>query len=228
MRAGCRGDGPARACVTWVSDGGVVMPRSDQQTIQLIRQARAGSQEALGRLIDGCPRYLLRIASDDLDPRLHAKGSASDLVQETFLGAQLDFGEFTGDSQQALLAWLRHRLRYRVAKLIRSYRATAKRDAGREVSLDDGGSSSAVRPVIVAKQPSPSEYAIAGERSRQVEAALERLPDDYRRVIDLRYREGLSFEETGRALWRSANPEQKLWGRPIERLDRELRGMSLS
>ena len=76
MRVGCRRDGPARPHVTWAADGGVMMPRSDQQTIQLIRQARAGSQEALGRLFDGCRRYLLRIASDDLDRRLHAGASA--------------------------------------------------------------------------------------------------------------------------------------------------------
>jgi RNA polymerase sigma-70 factor (ECF subfamily) len=201
------------------------MPRSDQQTIQLIRQARAGSQVALGRLFDGCRLYLLRIASNDLDRRLHAKASASDLVQETFLGAHLDFGEFRGDSEQALLAWLRHRLRYRLAKLIRSYRETAKRDAGREVPLDDRGSSSAVRAVIAAKQRSPSEYAIAGERSRQVEAALERLPNDHGRVIHLRYRERLSVQETDRALGRYANSARKLWGRAIERLDRELREM---
>ena len=95
-------------------------------------------------MLDGCRGYLLRIAGDDLDPRLQAKGGASDIVQETFLEAQRDFGEFTGDSEPELLAWLRHRLRYRVAKFIRSYRQTAKRAAGREVPLDDGGSSSAV------------------------------------------------------------------------------------
>jgi RNA polymerase sigma-70 factor (ECF subfamily) len=202
------------------------MPRSDQQTIQLIRQARAGSQEALGWLFDACRRYLLRIASDGLDPRLQAKRGASDLVQETLLGAQRDFGELTGESEQALFTWLRHRLRYAVAKMIRCYRETARRDAGREVPLDTGGPSSAVGLVILARHPTRSEYAIVGECSCQVEAAPERFPDDYRRMIHLRYCEGLLFEETGRATGRSANSARKLWGRPIERLDRELRRMS--
>jgi hypothetical protein len=44
-------------------------------------------------------------------------------------------------------------------------------------------------------------------------------------LIHLSYREGLSFEETGRALGRSANSARKLWGRAIERLDHELREM---
>src|SRR4051812_14315918 len=61
-----RGDGPPRPCPTVAVDGGVPMPRSDDQTNQLIHQARRGSNEALGRWLDGCRGYLLRIAGDDL------------------------------------------------------------------------------------------------------------------------------------------------------------------
>jgi len=72
------------------------MPRSDDRTIELIHQAHGGSSEALGQLLDGCRGYLLRIAGEDIDPRLRAKGEPSDIVQETFLEAQRDFGEFRG------------------------------------------------------------------------------------------------------------------------------------
>jgi RNA polymerase sigma-70 factor (ECF subfamily) len=198
------------------------MARSDDQTIQLIRQARAGSNDALGRLLDRCRGYLLRIAGDDLDPRLQAKGGASDIVQETFLEAQRDFCEFKGDSEQELLAWLRQRIQYRVAKFVRRYRQTAKRAAAREVSLDEG-SSPAVGPVLAASQLSPSEHALAEERDHLLEQAMEHLPDDYRRVIQLRYREGLSFEEIGAVLARSPNSARKLWARAIERLKSDLR-----
>jgi RNA polymerase sigma-70 factor (ECF subfamily) len=198
------------------------MPQSDDQTIQLIRQARAGSNDALGRLLNGCRGYLLRIAGDDLDPRLQAKGGASDIVQETFLEAHRDFGEFKGDSEQELLAWLRQRIQYRVAKFVRSYRHTAKRAAAREVSLDEG-SSSAVGPVLAASQLSPSEHALAEERDHLLEQAMEHLPDDYRRVIQLRYCEGLAFDEIGAVLARSPNSARKLWARAIERLKSELR-----
>src|SRR4051812_24459022 len=187
------------------------MPRPDDQTIELIRQARSGCNDALGQLLDGCRGYLLRIAGDDLDPRLQAKAGASDIVQETFLEAQRDFGEFQGDSEQELLAWLRHRLRYRAAKFIRSYRLTAKRATGREIQLDAAGASSAVGPILVDGQPSPSERAVALERDHLLEQAMDRLPDEYRRVIDLRYREGLSFDQIGVILERSPNSARKLW-----------------
>ena len=52
--------------------------------------ARAGSREALGRVLESCRGYLLLIAQQELDPALQARGGASDLVQQTFLEAQAD------------------------------------------------------------------------------------------------------------------------------------------
>jgi RNA polymerase sigma-70 factor, ECF subfamily len=198
------------------------MPRTDDQTVQLILQARAGCNDALGRLLDGCRGYLLRIARDELASRFQAKGGASDIVQETFLEAKRDFPRFTGDSEPELLAWLRRRLHYRVAKFIRSHRETAKRASGREVPLDVGGSSTAMGAVPAADQLSPSDLFLAGERDHLLEQAMERLPEDYRRVIQLRYREGLLFEEIAKALKRTPNSARKLWARAIERLKRDL------
>jgi RNA polymerase sigma-70 factor (ECF subfamily) len=197
------------------------MEQPHDQTIGLIREARAGSSEALGRLFEGCRRYLLQVAGDDIDPRLQAKGGASDIVQETFLEAQRDFSAFKGDSEQELLAWLRLHLRYRLAKFGRSYRQTTKRAVGREVPIDGGGLP--FSPGIPgADQPSPSEVAVGEENDRLLKRALERLPDEYRRVIQLRYRENLSFEQIGKALERTPNAARKLWARAIERLKRDL------
>jgi RNA polymerase sigma-70 factor, ECF subfamily len=207
-------------------DEGAIVRERDDQTIHLIRQARAGSNDALGRLLDGCRRYLLQIADDDLDPRLRAKGGASDIVQETFLEAQRDFGEFAGESEPELLAWLRNRLQYRIAKFVRTFRGTAKREVGREVPL--GGDSSRVGPDPASDQPSPSEQVLQDERDHALERAMERLPEEHRRVIQLRYREGLSFEQIGEALERSPNSARKVWARAIERLKRDLRATKSS
>jgi RNA polymerase sigma-70 factor, ECF subfamily len=200
------------------------MEQPKDQTIELIREARAGSREALGRLFDGCRRYLLQVAGADLDPRLQAKGGASDIVQETFLEAQRDFSAFKGESEQELLTWLRLHLQYRLAKFGRSYRQTAKRAVGREVPLDGGSSFSPGTPA--ADQPSPSELVVGEESDCLLEQALERLPEEYRRVIHFRYREDLSFEQIGSALGRTPNSARKLWARAIERLKRELRATS--
>jgi RNA polymerase sigma-70 factor, ECF subfamily len=207
--------------ITRSVDEGAAVREQDEQTIHLIREARAGSNDALGLLLDGCRRYLLQIAADDLDPRLRAKGGASDIVQETFLEAQRDFGEFTGETEPELLAWLRSRLHYRVAKFVRTFRGTAKREVGREVRLDGDSSSACLNPA--ADQPSPSEHVQNNERDHALERAMEQLPKEYRQVIQLRYREGLSFEQIGDALARTPNSARKLWARAIERLKRDLR-----
>src|SRR5690348_7072097 len=100
---------------------------------QWLAEARAGSREALGQVLEVFRGYLLLIADRELDPRLRAKGGASDLVQETFLEAQRDFVGFHGDSAEELRAWLRRLLLNNLANFTRQYRERAKRDVGREV-----------------------------------------------------------------------------------------------
>ena len=58
-----------------------------------LAEARAGSQEALGKLLESFRAYLLLIAQCELDAELRAKGGASDLVQQTFLEGQRDFAQ---------------------------------------------------------------------------------------------------------------------------------------
>jgi WD40 repeat protein len=74
----------------------VVKPARDAS--QFLPAARAGSSEALGQALEICRGYLLRVANQGLNADLRAKGGASDLVQETFLEAQRDFGCFQGAS----------------------------------------------------------------------------------------------------------------------------------
>ncbi len=191
-------------------------------TAQWLPAARAGSREALGRVLSAARRYLHTIARQELDPDLRAKNSPSDLVQETFVEAQRDFGQFQGDTEAELLAWLRQLLLHRVGKLRRRYRDTHKRRLGREVALGGDSSSGGLAGGLAADVLSPSGQAMEHEQDQALQAALGRLPDDYRRVITLRYQEQLPFEEIGRLLERSPDAARKLWARAVERLQEEL------
>jgi RNA polymerase sigma-70 factor (ECF subfamily) len=64
---------------------------------------------------------------------------------------------------------------------------------------------------------------MAQEQMQQLRQALERVPDDCRRVIILRYVEQYSFEEIGRLMERTPNAARLLWLRAIERVKQELR-----
>jgi RNA polymerase sigma-70 factor (ECF subfamily) len=164
---------------------------------------------------------LLGIAERELDSALQAKGGASDLVQETFLEAQRDFAQFHGASEAELQAWLRRLLLNNLANFTRLYRGTDKRDVGREVPLGSGPSGVADSG-LVAEVPSPSGEVMANEQAEAVQAALARLPEDYRQVLVWRYQEGRSFEEIGQLLQRTANAARKLFARALEHFEQEM------
>jgi RNA polymerase sigma-70 factor (ECF subfamily) len=183
--------------------------------------ARAGSREALGHVLEACRGYLLLIAQQELDPALQAKGGASDLVQQTFLEAQQDIAGFDGTTPEALLAWMRRLLLNNVANFRRDLHR-ARRHVSREVSLTPGDSYTEVRDAPRADTPSPSTELKNAEQTWALERAVERLSEDYRRVIQLRYREERSFEDIARLMQRSPNAVRKLWVRAIEALQHEL------
>jgi RNA polymerase sigma-70 factor, ECF subfamily len=194
------------------------MPGPSQDPGEFLAAARAGSRDALGQALELCRGYLLHIANDGLAPELRSKGGASDLVQDTFLDAQRDFCRFHGSSDAELRAWLRQLLLHNAANFARSYRETGKRQVGREISLgraDIGGA-------LAAEIPSPSGEAMAREQAEALQRALERLPEDYRRVIILRNQERRSFEEIGALMARSAYAVRRLWARAVERLQQEV------
>jgi RNA polymerase sigma-70 factor (ECF subfamily) len=186
--------------------------------------AQAGSREALGKVLEACRGYLLLIAQEELDPALQAKGGASDLVQQTFLEAQRDFARFQG-KPRSLLAWMRRLLLNNLANFRRDFRRD-KRRITREVSLPASDSSSQREGGLRAGTPSPSVAVMRREQSQILEQAMERLPEDYRQVIHLRYREELSFEVIAERMERSANAVRKLWARAIECLQQELEAPS--
>lgn len=188
---------------------------------QSLAEARAGSADALGRLLHSCRGYLLMVANRELDPALRAKSNPSDLVQETFMEAFRDFRQFHGTDEVELLAWLRRLLLNNLANFSRAYRETDKRDLSRERSASPVVGGSLVNG-LASDEPSAATQAIQREEGESLRDCLARLPEEYRQVLDLRFQERLTFEEIGKRLGRTGNAVRKLWGRAVERLQREM------
>jgi RNA polymerase sigma-70 factor (ECF subfamily) len=195
-------------------------PRAAQWE-QLLASARAGAPEMLGQLLEGCRQYLLLVANQELEPDLQGKVGPSDVVQETFLEAQRDFGGFRGSTEQELLAWLRRILLNNLAHLTRHYRDTQKRQLAREVPLAEAPFAE-LQHLLASAEGSPSTQALAREQAEALDRALERLPEHYRQVLLLRHQEQLSFEAIGQRLVRSAEAARKLWARAVEQLQQDL------
>ncbi len=193
---------------------------------RLLAEARAGSLDALGRSLEAHRRYLLAIAERQLGPDLRAKGGASDLVQETFLEAMRDFGQFDGGSPEELRGWLRRVLVHNVGTFARRFRAASKRAVAREVAIGAGGTPDGNENGLVGSTHSPSHLAMEREEAAALRRALGRLPEEYRRVVFLRFEEGRSFEEIGRLIDRSPEAARKVWTRAMERLRKEWEGQT--
>jgi RNA polymerase sigma-70 factor (ECF subfamily) len=186
-----------------------------------LANARVGSTEALGRLLETFRTYLSLIASEELDSRLLPKAGVSDLVQETFIEAQRDFSNFHGRTKPEWQAWLGRMLRHNIDDFRRRYYETDKREIKREMPLDQ-----AVRndpAALVAAGAIPSQIAAHREESARLEQALARLPSDYQQVIRYRNHRHWTFEEIGLRLGRTADAVRKLWGRAIKALQQELK-----
>lgn len=194
---------PSRAITSWLAE------------------ARAGSNEALGKLFESCRSYLLLVANQELGADLQAKINPSDLVQETFLEAKQAFPRFEGASEAELMAWLRRILLNNLANVTRHYRGTRRRQLQRELGLNGNDVQEPID--LPAAAPSPSEQLLAREQAAALEAALARLPEHYRVVLQLRHQESRSFVEIGDALGRSADAARMLWARAVEQLREEMR-----
>src|SRR6059036_76095 len=102
---------------------------------ELLHLAQAGSIPALGELLEQYQSYLHLLARLQIGRRLQGKVDAADLVQETFLAAHAGFVQFRGATEAEFTAWLRQILASRLAKLLRYYCGTQRRDVHLEREL---------------------------------------------------------------------------------------------
>lgn len=189
----------------------------------LLMAALAGSNDALGTLMQSCRTYLLVVGERELGNDLQVKISPSDLVQETFAEGRRSLASFSGETPEEFYAWMRGILLNKLAHARRRYLATASRSLHREERQPNHSSITAQAELIV-DDDTPSKLAIRKETAQLVIAALDRLPDHYRAVIQLRNFDLLPFSEIARVMQRSEHELRALWVRAMQRLKRELDG----
>jgi RNA polymerase sigma-70 factor (ECF subfamily) len=191
----------------------------------MIASAHSSQPETVGRLLESYRAYLMLMARVSMRDELRGKLAWSDVVQETMLKAHQAFGQFQGETEGELAAWLRQILARTVADLARRYRR-GRRDVYHEQSLADAldDSESRCRKLITADQTSPSAQLQRREASVLLADALELLPADYREVISLRTLEERGWNEVAAELGRSPDAARMLWVRAIKQLRVVLEG----
>src|SRR5689334_24078488 len=139
--------------------------------LELMAKARAGEADALGELCALYRNYLRMVVRTGLGPRLKERVELSDVVQEALVEVVRQFPQFTGQTEAALVGWLRRLVGQKLADLGR-YHSRAKRSAGgNALPLDapfdlagpgdsaGGGGGGRLLDMLSLSQTSPSEAA---------------------------------------------------------------------
>jgi RNA polymerase sigma-70 factor (ECF subfamily) len=162
----------------------ITREQSDEDVIASVQAGDRDLYETLVRRYDRFLHYMtLRVVHDDAD--------ADDLVQETYLKAFVNLGQFAGRSSFA--TWL-------TAIAVHGAIAFARRAPYRLArngslrSIDDS------EPSVATPALDPEQQVLDDEARRALRAAVDALPPNYRDVVILRGMRELSTAETAREL----------------------------
>ncbi|GAB5406696.1 MAG: sigma-70 family RNA polymerase sigma factor [Aureliella sp.] len=193
----------------------------------MIHEAREGSSESLGKLLDRYRNYLKFLASTRMSGLVRGRAGSSDVVQEVGLQACKAIGQFRGGTEQEFLAWLRAVLASRLSRLMEQHVGAERRDVRRELRVealarDLENSSIRLEELLADRVETPSTKLIKEETLVAVADVLATLSSEYRQVICLRHLEGLSFPQVAERMNRSSGATRMLWFRAVELMRREL------
>jgi RNA polymerase sigma-70 factor (ECF subfamily) len=169
--------------------------------------------------------YLHLLVRLQAEPHLQGKLDPSGVVQQTMVEAHRDRDQLQGASEAQRLAWLRRVLAHNLADEVRRLGAQ-RRDAGREQSLQQALEDSSVRleSWLAADQSSPIQQLLRQEQLVLLAEALEQLPAEQRRAVELHHLGGQPLAEVAAELGRSRGAVAQLIFRGLGRLRQRLEG----
>lgn len=179
--------------------------------------------DSIGANLARFREYLSLLARVQLDPRLRAKVDLSGIVQQTLLEVHRGMEQFTMQSPEQQMAWLRRILVNNLADEIRKLR-TGKRNVLRERSLEEALHKSSLRleAWLAADTSSPSQKFEKQERALQLAQALERLPEAQQEALVLQHWQGWSLVEIADHMGRTRAAVAGLLKRGLKQLREEM------
>lgn len=185
------------------------MDRAESTT--LLKDAKAGSSEALNRLFERCAGRLLALIRVRMGRSLRAHLESQDILQASLLKAFSRIDQFERSDTGSLMAWLA-RIAENEIRDQAEYHHRKRRDAARIVRPPGGleGLDAQVRSLV--------SGIILGESMERLERAIESLEDKHREVILLRKFEELSFPQIGQRLGKSPDACRMLLARALTAL----------
>lgn len=174
---------------------------------ELLQQARQGDREALNQLVSFYWQALYRY----IYYKVRHKEEAEELTQETLLKAvtYLPKYEERGIPFRSFLM--------RVAANLITDHWRKKARGGDMLPLTEA--------VVLSNDVSPDELAILEERRRIVHKAIEALPEEQKKVIQLRLLEGRSIKEAADLLQKTEGALKMLQQRALQNIRKRIEGL---
>jgi RNA polymerase sigma-70 factor (ECF subfamily) len=188
----------------------------------LLKRAREGDKEAVDLLLSLYRDRLRQMVAMRIDPAIHPRVDASDIVQETLIEANRRMSEFLDRKPMPFELWLRKTAIERLIMERRKHHGAAGRSVTREIPLPEN-SSMLLADRLLARDPSPSQSINRREAARAIQRALAKLSDQDREIVLMRWIEGLCYSDIASVLGIEEATARKRHGRILIRLHRLLK-----
>jgi RNA polymerase sigma-70 factor (ECF subfamily) len=202
-------------------DVGATMPSADAAPDFREDLARSGDRNALASLFAEHEDRLRRWVDRRLDPRLRARVSPSDMVQEVYLAAEARLDHYRERPEMAFGVWVRLLADQRLIDAHRRHLGAEVRNASREVGLGCAGPNSSAVDLaarIADDITSPSQAAMRHEVHEILARAVEAMDPIDREVLSLRHFDELSNDEVAGLLGIPKGTASKRYVRALTRL----------
>ncbi|MFC1634691.1 sigma-70 family RNA polymerase sigma factor [Planctomycetota bacterium] len=191
-----------------------------RKTQELVVLAQGGDNSALDQLCRVYGERVHRIVRFRMGRELRGKLESMDLVQDAFVAAVRDLGDFEYRDEGDFLRWMSKIAENRIRDNLKRLHAD-KRDICREVpndhSISIAGDSPARMPEPI-RTTTPSVIMSISEELDKLENAMNLLKPEYREVIVLNQIEGLSLKKIGDRLGKSPDAVRMLAARAMAAL----------
>ena len=195
---------------------------NNESDAELISRVARGDQNALAELFSQHRDRLWRLVTFRMDPRLHGRVDADDVLQEAWLAAVQRIDHFLVDASRSIFVWFRLITSQTLVDIHRRHLGTQKRNAGNEFSIDRGWSSSSTSTSLsfhlLDNLTTPSEAALREELTQKLNEALADMKDIDREVLALRHFEQLTNRESAQVLGISEQAASDRYIRALARL----------
>lgn len=149
----------------------------EENTVDLLRAARAGDQNAWERLDRRYRNILTLTMRGNIGGSDRARFDTEDLLQSAFLSAYRDLDTFEYRGKGSFLRWLTGVMYNRLKAKLRAERAQ-RRDVAREDPLG-----TVAEEALTASGPGPAALVAQAERAAHLVEALADLPDEERLAV---------------------------------------------